>query len=132
MSINASREQRRQLERDNARQPDVLTPVNRDQWPTRMPAGLARVWRSKRFLVQAFHDEGVVTRLSVCRTTLVSDRWQDGISWDELQQIKSECGFGDFHAVEVYPADKDVVNDANMRHLWVLPKPLPFAWRKAP
>ena len=33
-------------------------------------------------------------------------------------------------AVEVFPADDQVVNVANMRHLWVLPEPLPFAWEK--
>jgi hypothetical protein len=32
-------------------------------------------------------------------------------------------------AVEVYPPAGDVVNVANMRHLWVLRDRLPFAWR---
>jgi hypothetical protein len=87
------------------------------------------VYRSKRFLVQAFIDDHVVARLSIARTRLDGVRWQDGISWDELQQIKRECGYGDLDAVEVFPADGDVVNVANMRHLWILERPLPFAWR---
>ena len=32
--------------------------------------------------------------------------------------------------MEVYPRTADLVNVANMRHLWVLPELLPFAWRK--
>lgn len=52
----------------------------------------------------------------------------DGITWDELQALKRQCGFGDRFAVEVYPADLDVVNVGNLRHLWVLQGALPFAW----
>lgn len=33
-------------------------------------------------------------------------------------------------AVEIYPAERDIVNVANMRHLWVLPERLPFGWRR--
>jgi hypothetical protein len=36
---------------------------------------------------------------------------------------------GDKDAVEIYPADKDIVNVANMRHLIVLPAPFPYTWR---
>ncbi len=50
--------------------------------------------------------------------------------WDELQRIKSECGYGNTDAIEIYPADDDVVNVANMRHLWILDSRIPFAWRK--
>jgi hypothetical protein len=34
-------------------------------------------------------------------------------------------------AVEIYPADGDVVAVANMRHLWLLPEAPAFAWRGA-
>jgi hypothetical protein len=37
-------------------------------------------------------------------------------------------GFGAADALEVYPRDGDVVNVANIRHLWVLRDPLPWAW----
>lgn len=39
-------------------------------------------------------------------------------------------GLADSWAVEVFPADADVVNVANMRHLWILPDAPAFAWRK--
>jgi hypothetical protein len=129
MTIAATRAQRRQLERDNAKQSDTLRSVPRDQWPANAPYGLVMVRRSKRFLVQIFAEAGCVARMSVARSTLDGDRWQDGISWDELQQIKRECGFNDHAAVEIYPRDIDVVNVANMRHLWILSEPPPFGWR---
>lgn len=92
-----------------------------------------RVLRSRDFLVQEFAANAPAkVRLSVCRTTLYGDRWQDGITWDDLQQIKRECGYGDADAIEVFPADADVVNVANMRHLWVMSEPVACAWRKTP
>ena len=124
-----SREQRRQLERDNAKLPLALQEVPRDEWPDGNHPQL-RVLRSRRFLVQEFpEDDPVLVRLSVNRTTVSGDRWADEISWDELQKIKSECGYRNFDAVEIYPADADVVNVANMRHLWVMRNGLEFAWR---
>jgi hypothetical protein len=91
------------------------------------------LYRSSRFLVQIYEDGELDTpiRLSVCRTE-INDRgqWQDNITWEELQEIKNQCGFEYSDAVEVYPRAKDVVNVANMRHLWVFDEPLRFAWRK--
>ena len=99
---------------------------------TNRPVG---VWRSRSFLVQVFnegHQGGrKVTRLTVCRTELGDGgRWKADITWDELQQIKRECGFGNCYAIEVFPRDRDVVNVANMRHLWVLDHHLNIGWFK--
>lgn len=45
-----------------------------------------------------------------------------------------DCGYAE-HEVPgggyKHFADKDVVNVANMRHIWVLDEPLVFAWRHA-
>lgn len=129
-SITTSRAQRRQLARDNAKLPIALQAVPRDEWPagalrddTRL-----RVWRSRFFLVQEFAAQApALVRLSINRTTLDGDRWQEGIPWEVLQSIKNELGYQDRDAVEVFPAQRDVVNVANMRHLWVLAEPLAFA-----
>lgn len=129
--IFATREQRRQLKRDNALQPTILQEVPRSIWPNPDSPQL-RVLRSRDFLVQEFEASApAVVRLSVCRTTLVNDRWQDGITWDNLQQIKRECGYGAADAIEIFPADADVVNVANMRHIWVMAEPIACAWRKS-
>lgn len=124
-----TRQQRRQLERDNAKQPAALAQVQPENWPYAQPK-LIEVWRSRDYLVQVFDEDGI-ERLSVARTSIDtnSGRWVDGISWDDLQRIKRECGRGMFNAVEIFPADKDIVNVANMRHLWVIRAPLPFGWR---
>jgi hypothetical protein len=53
------------------------------------------------------------------------------MTFDELQAIKSAVGYGDSCAVEIYPEDSDLVNDANMRHLWVLQERPAFAWKKS-
>ena len=129
MVIKATRAQQRRLEMDNAKQPATLREVPRDEWPSLVWQPL-RVWRSRDFLVQEFEAATPAkARLSVCRTNLVGERWQDGITWDDLQRIKRECGYGEVDAVEVFPADADVVNVANMRHLWVMAEPIRFAWR---
>jgi hypothetical protein len=128
--INATREQRRQLSRDNAKLPETLQPVSAEDFP-KVNSGLFAVWRSRSFLVQAFAEKNGVIRLSVNRSKLGTDgRWLENITWEELQTLKRQAGYGDYYAIEVYPIDKDVVNVANMRHLWVLPSPLDIGWFK--
>jgi hypothetical protein len=129
--IVTTRAQRRQLERDNANLPVALTPIPRHEWPgTRTDDVRLRVWRSRNFLVQEFEAKApALIRLSINRTTLFGDRWDDNITWDELQHIKAECGYHDCTAVEVFPPDRAVVNVANMRHLWVLAERMPFEWK---
>jgi len=114
----------------------VLTEIPRDQWPSpdsSHPKRPAKVWLSKTFLVQASVEEHDIVRLSVNRTELVIEtgHWQDGITWDELMRVKKECGYGDRWAVEVFPPDDEVVNVANIRHLWLLPNAPTFAWNSA-
>lgn len=111
--------------------PHELTLIPPEEWPWHPPE-CQKVWRSCKYLVQLYvTPEPGVLRLSVSRAKLgVQGRWQDGLSWDELQAIKREVGFGDAYAIEVYPRDRDLVNDANMRHLWLLPKPLRIGWFK--
>lgn len=129
-----TREMRRQLERENAKQPETLTPLPRETWPdlSSMKKQPYAVWRSRYFLVQAFQEADGVTRLSINRTTVrANGQWDDELTWDEIQGIKRQVGLGDYQAVEIYPKDRDVVNVANMRHLWVLRDPLPIGWKRA-
>lgn len=51
---------------------------------------------------------------------------KDGISWDDLQKIKNEYAGEDKVAIEIYPRESDVVNETNMRHLWVIPPSFPI------
>jgi hypothetical protein len=115
---------------ESAKLPERLAEIPRDQWPSDGPPGLLRVWRSRGFLVQLYSDKGY-ERLTVNRACLKGKGWGDEITWQELQDLKRQAGFGDVDAVEVFPRDCDVVNVANMRHLWLMPYPVAFAWRNA-
>jgi hypothetical protein len=132
--MNLTRDQRRAMKSENARWPAELKEIPKEDWPVAMLLAKRppiRVLRSREFPCQCFPEPNNIVRLSICRTTvdLATGRWVDGISWDELQRLKREAGFGDLDAVEVFPADKDIVNVSNMRHLFVFPEPLEFAWR---
>lgn len=99
---------------------------------THTGARYIKAWRSRDFLCQLAECKSGHLRLSINRTVVdvTNRRWRDGITWDELMQVKRECGYGDQYAVEVFPADHDQVNVANIRHLWLLPEAPPYAWRK--
>lgn len=43
----------------------------------------------------------------------------ESITWDELQRIKNELIGEDRVAIEIYPPVRQLVNQANLRHLWV-------------
>jgi hypothetical protein len=117
------------LRKENATYPDQLCSVPEIEWPRREP-GMIALCRSSRFLVQVYDAGGGKYRLSVCRTEINNKgEWQDNITWEELQEIKNQCGFSHLDAIEIYPRQADVVNVANMRHLWVLPIQIAFAWR---
>lgn len=132
-----NRSERRQailfMEQENAKWPAELTPVpESDRPPSPGPCRLLGAWRSREFVAQLYEEGGGIVRLSVNRTHVdpATLRWVDGITWDELQALKRQAGFGDRFAVEVYPADADIVNVGSLRHLWILPEALPFSWRR--
>lgn len=53
-------------------------------------------------------------------------------SWWEMQRIKDELAGKGCTAVEVYPPADEVVDDADMFHIWVLPEPLAFSLAPRP
>ena len=125
-----NRTQRRLAKKRAASYPPRLSTVPRHQWPS-TPSSVPRIgaWVSRDYLVQAFAEAGDVVRLSVNGVVPTADSWADGITWDELMEIKRQCGYGDRVAVEIYPDDDNIVNVANMRHLWLLPEAPAFMWR---
>lgn len=113
-----------------------LALVPESEWPPRRaetslyPKG---VWRSRHYLVLMYAApslDGVeVRRLTVNRVTIGNDgHWSQDIPWEDLQRCKRETGHGDWYGVEIYPRDRDTVNVANMRHLWLLAEPLGIGW----
>ena len=120
------------LELDNLKYPEHLIKLPKREWPNPAQAdeiGLVEAWRSRHFLVQVYKATVDAQRVTVNRTTIDGKgRWKDGITWDELQEIKRQIGRGDSFAVEIFPADDKIVNVGNLRHLWILPAALSFAW----
>lgn len=47
-------------------------------------------------------------------------------TWREMQRIKDGLAGGAATAVEVYPPNDEIVDGADMFHIWVLPGSLPF------
>lgn len=92
----------------------------------RNPLGEAAVllWASREFSAALFLQSGY-RRLSIAR----ADDVQRPLSWEELMQVKRDCGFGDCDALEVYPRDSDIFNTGNVRHLYLVGE-VPFALRQ--
>ncbi len=126
---------RRAFAIEQAKQPDKLTQIPKDRWPrpdaenTNVAIPI-EVWRSKRFLVVLYIEPDDHTRMTINYAALgKAGGWQDGITWEEIQQAKRDIGRGEQWAVEVFPADSQLVNVANMRHIWLLDNPPEYGWR---
>ena len=119
------------LRKQNALYPPHLISIDLSSCPYVTP-GMIAAFRPDRFIVQVFLPENGGQRITVCRTSVTPrGDWSADISWDDLQQCKNESGFADHWAVEIFPPIGDLVNVANLRHLWVMPEALPFAWRRS-
>ena len=126
------RAKRRYLQSENKKFSKDFVRIPTSEWPAiTQGSDLIDVYRNREFLVQVFNDNDWI-RISVIRTNLNKDgEYSDGITWDELQAVKAGVGYADFEAVEIYPKNCDVVNVANMRHLFIVDKlNLPFIWKK--
>lgn len=123
----------RQLEKINAKYPEHLIDVPKESWPPtaafKQAAMPFRVMRSRDYMVQLFLEVDQIVRMSVIRTEITtSGKWKENISWEDLQSLKAQAGYAAREAIEIFPSAGNEVNVANMRHLWVLPYAIPFAW----
>lgn len=91
---------------------------------------LLRAFRNRYFLAQIYREPSGFLRLTVQRCAIDKrGMWVDGITWDELMTVKAMIGMADRWAVEVYPPTGEIVNVANMRHLFLLADAPAYAWR---
>lgn len=90
-----------------------------------------RALRNNQFMVQVYKEE-FATRLSINKIAINKDgtRWKDGITWDEIQNIKNNAGYRNFCALEIYPPEDDKVDVANMRHIFVTSEEPLFLWKR--
>lgn len=126
------RDARRYLHETSKAYPNHLVPVAKEKWPQmdlKFPP--VQVWRSRALVVQIYARQDGGTRVSVNRAELEAEhKWKDGLTWDDLQRVKGEIGFGDAWAVEIFPPENSVVNVANIRHLWIISEAPAFAWKR--
>jgi hypothetical protein len=111
--------------------PQVVDPKNRQVRAgaargIAMPPGLKRACLNNVYSVMFYEkpsDWGLIDHLMIRRHDTGTD-----VPWVDKQRIKDELLGVDRVAVEVYPARGDLVDDANIYHLWVLPAgfALPF------
>lgn len=112
----------------NEWQPFELVPVattHPDRWAhMRATTGdLRQCWRNNVYAVQVYMRTDSLHPGQV-RALHLAIRRHDGEEirgWSDLQRIKNEIAGPERVAIEIYPAEESVVDNANMRHIFVLP-----------
>lgn len=118
---------RRAMQKENRKRPKKLEMIDIADVPSKGNKPLV-AWASRDFLVQMYDDNGY-TRITINRTSIDNEgNWVDGITWDEIQKIKTDIGFHDYWALEVFPPNNHVVNVSNMRHIFLFQHKPDFAW----
>lgn len=95
------------------------------------PKGLRKCCLNNKYSVQFFDQQtgwGLIEHLMVRRHDSKPVR-----SWADLQRIKNELVGANRTAIEVFPAENNLVDQANIYHLWILPADveLPFGLHSA-
>lgn len=85
---------------------------------------ITHAFRNDRYFVTVRPIAGHVTHLAV--RSFSGER----PSWHDLQRIKNDLAGEHATAVEVFPPSEEVVDGADVYHLWVLPDGLPFGLRR--
>lgn len=78
-------------------------------------AEITTAHRNRVFSVLERKVEGGVIHYAVASLS------EERPSWWEMQRIKDELAGPDKTAVEIYPPHSEIVDGANMFHIWVLP-----------
>lgn len=106
-------------------------PVDDTESELSIDARPVEAWRSRDFLVQVYRRPDTAERISINRAMVRDDgHWEDGIRWDEIHLLKKQMGRGGEVWIEIYPPEAQLVNVANIRHLWVVrPEDVPMMWK---
>lgn len=100
----------------------VFSVVPESDWPAGAKVTQFKplaVWLSSRFLVMEAPSQDTGS-LGVCRHLMVRPHNGQHPGWKTLQAIKSELLGEDAWAMEIFPPQCLLVDDADMYHLWVL------------
>ena len=100
-------------------------------WKTRTfpPGSAGSGWAAQFTTAHVNRVFSVLDRTHPCGARHLAVSSLSGVrpSWTEMQRIKTEIAGADATAIEVYPPEGEVVDDADMFHIWVVPGPLPFS-----
>lgn len=132
MNRKTRRDNKRELRKNSLDLFHELRELPPEMWyeqVSKIPEYLEKVYLSRSFLVQVYVEPDKPDRLSICRNGVDKDgNWLEHITWEELQHIKNSVGYSDYDCIELFPKECDVVNVANMRHLWAVGQ-IDFVWR---
>jgi len=126
-----SRQQRRMIKgaEQAARARGDWGPWDHLSYPDGVPGGagwtryVRAAHRNRAFVVLERPLPDGTVHLAITSATQTRPTWWEG------QRLKNELCGEDRTAVEVYPPQGEVVDGADMYHLWVLPGALPFSLR---
>lgn len=90
--------------------------ISPDGWP----ATITTAHRNKVFSVLDRMDVTGIRHLAVSSLSGIRP------TWPEMQRIKDDLAGNDATAIEVYPPNHQVIDQADMYHIWVLRGKLPF------
>lgn len=92
--------------------------VSRPEWATHPDAlkGCVKCWPNDRYGVQLIVSNGL--------HVLMVRRHDEGddFPWRDLQRIKDELVGEDREAVQVFPKKSEIVDEADMAHIWLVPE----------
>lgn len=102
-----------------------MTQVPEEEWPAQETRRVIAFWKNNKYLAMEFASRetsyGPVRHLIIQKTT-----GERIVRWGPLQRIKNEVAGPDAIAVELYPAERDVIEDCHVYHLWLLPEGYPL------
>jgi len=84
------------------------------------PVGLIKCCLNNKYSIQFYQKDtewGIIDHIIIRRHDEKPVR-----SWYDLQRIKNELVGASRTAIEVFPAEEDLVDQAHLYHLWVLPE----------
>lgn len=79
-------------------------------------------WRNNIYSVQVFRRSDAWEGGEVLHLAIRRHDGHEVEAWSDLQRIRNEIVGAERVAIEVYPSDAEVIDSANMRHLFVLPE----------
>jgi len=122
INMNRAERRREDREKNNPRIPGWI----QHQSPKQLKAGngwfgeLDRVYRdsNSQYVVMI---RNVETEWGTVQHACMRNSEGTDIPWSEKQRIKNEIFGEESAAVEVFPKTSELIDEANMYHLWVLP-----------